>query len=357
MKQLLWFGLFLFVFLSNSSCNDNVAADGTKRGKLIYVGNVEKNDKEYAVFVYNRIETIESSEQSSSSFWYWLTYTVDPKTGKAVHQTEFYVDENSGMFMGVSDRYAFFLRLNGVTAIDLHKDNAIIEPEVLKKRIGSVTPGLKGNIAYIETDGYYNLRVVTKKGDIYLLNPNTLKGKPISDGLSLNPEYQLKNTLPDTGTLASISNNTYGYVINDTTSLSLEALDPNNTYKYYLYTLHHPSRKNYAEMIRGMKHEKMDSTLFLEGNMKGFKDSILTIEYSSALGSTGVKKIGAYSLKKHRFLWSKPLATLYENDDNNSYYTLYWNTDGSSFFIYAEENGYTPVSLVDTKTGKIICKF
>ncbi|ASS49216.1 MAG: hypothetical protein A3D31_04190 [Candidatus Fluviicola riflensis] len=357
MKQLRWFGLFLFVLFAGSSCDDDVAADGTKRGRLFYVGNVEKNNKEYTVFVYNRYETIESSEQSSSTFWYWLTYTVDTKTGKTVHQTEFYVDENSGNFMGVSDKYAFFLRLDGVTAIDLHKDNAIIEPEMLKKRIGSVTPALKGNIASLETDGYFNLRAITKQGDIYLLNPTTLKGKPIADNLSLLPEYQLKNKLPDYGNSTLINGRIHGYIVDDTTTLALEPSDEANTHKRYLHTLHHPSRNDFYEMIKGMTQEKSDSTLFLDGNMMGLNDSIVTVEYLSALGSTGVQKIGAYNMRTHRFLWSKPVATLYDHTGAGNYHILFWNTDGKSFFIYSQENGYTPVSLVDARTGKIKWKF
>lgn len=357
MKQLLQFGLLLFVFLSSSSCDDDLAADGTKRGKLYYVGNVEENGKEYTVFVYNRMETIESSEQSSSTFWYWLTYTVDSKTGKIVHQTEYYVGENSGSFMGVSDKYAFFIRLNGVSAIDLHKDNTVIEPEVLKKRIGSATPPLKGNIANLETDGYYNLRAITKQGDIYLLNPTTLKGQLISDELSLQPEYQLKNTLPDYGNSTLINGRIHGYIVDDTTTIALEALDPANTHKHYLYTLHHPSRENFYEMIRGMTYEKSDSTLFLDASMTGYKDSVVTVEYLSALGSTGVKKIGAYNLKTRRFIWSKPAASLYDHTGEGDYHTLFWNSDGNSFFIYSQEYGYTPVSLVDAKTGKINWKF
>ncbi len=356
MKQLRWFSILLFAFVAISSCSDDVADDGTKRGNLFFVGNVEKNGKEYTVFVYNRAETIESSEQSSGTFYYWLTYTVDTKTGKMVHQTEFYVDENSGELMGVSNKYAFFLRLNGVSAIDLHSDHQIIEPEALKQRIGNATPALKGKIAYLETkEG--NLRAVTTQGDLYLLNPTTLKGKPISDELKTQPEYLLKNTLPDYGNSVLINGRIPGYIVDDTTTIAMEALDPENTHKYYLYTLHHPSRENFYEMIKGMTHTKSDSTLFLDGNIMGLNDSVALVEYSSALGSSGVKKIGAYDLKKKRFNWSKPVMSLYDHSETAVYHTLFWNTDGNSFFIYSQENGYTPVSLVNAKTGKIIWKF
>lgn len=357
MKLLLWLFAVLIILLTSSSCSEDIAEDGTKRGRLFYVGNVAKNGKEYTVFVYNRSETIESSDQSSSTFWYWLTYTIDAKTGKKIHQTEFDVDEESGSFMGVSDKYAFFSRPDGFSAIDLHKDNKVIEPKALKKRIGSRTPSLKGKIAYLETDGYYNLRVITKAGDIYLINPTTLKGKMIADGLGLKPEYQLKNTLPDYGNSTLINGRIHGYIIDDTTTLAMEAYDPANTHKYYLYTLHHPSRENFYEMVSKMTHEKSDSTVFLEGRIMGLNKSLATVEYASALGNTGVTKLGGYDLKKCRFIWSKPALSLYDHTDNKVYYTLYWNADGNSFFIFSQENGYTPVSLVNAATGKIIWKF
>ncbi len=356
MKQLLLLSA-LFCLLFTTSCDEDIAEDGTKRGKLFYVGNVKEKGKEYTVFVYNRYETIESADQSSATFWYWLTYTVDAKTGKIVHQTEYDVDENSGSFLGVSDNYAFFLREDGVSAINLHKDNSIIDPEALKKRIGNKTPQLKGNIAYMEVDGYNTVRVTTEKGDIFLLNPTTLKGRLISDGLNLNPEFQLKLKLVDYGNSTLINGRIHGYITNDTTTLALESYDENNTHKRYLYTLHHSSRENFYEMMKSMTQTKADSTVFLEGDMLGLNDSIVTVEYMSALGNSGVKKIGAYSLTKRKFLWSKPAKSLYEYSEMGNYYELYWTEDGNSFFIYSQENAYKPVSLVNAKTGKIIWKF
>jgi len=357
MKQLLLFSSFVFLLLLGSSCAEDIAEDGTKRGRLVYIGNVKENGKEYTVFVYNRSETIESSDQGSATFWYWLTYTVDTKTGKIVRQTEYDVDEDSGSFLGISGKYAFFLRTDGVSAIDLHKDNSVIDPVALKKRIGRKTAKLKGTIAYMETDGYNSLRVTTKKGDIYLLNPTTLEGRLICDGLNLNPDFQMKLKLPDYGNSVLINGRIHCYVANDTTTLALESYDPNNTHKRFLYTLHHSSRKNFYEMIRTMTHTKADSTVFLDGSMLGLKDSVVTVEYLSALGNTGVQKIGAYSLTERKFLWSKPANSLYEYSDMGNYYVLYWNEDGNSFFIYSQENAYKPVSLVNAKTGNIIWKF
>lgn len=333
-----------------------MAKDGTKRGRIYFVGNVVNNGKEYTVFVYNRMETIESSEQSSGTYWYWLTYTVDTKTGKVVHQTEYDVDSESGNFLGISDNYAFFSRADGVSAIDLHNDNKIVKPLELNELIGKKTPALKGNIAYMEVDNL-NLKVTTKLADIYLLNPNTLTGEKATSKLSENPAYSLKSTLPDYGKSVMINGRISGYVIDDTTTLALEALNENNNHKYYFYTIHHPSRVNFLEMTKGMKHEQSDNTLFLDGNMRGLKDSVVLVESLTALGNTGVKKMSAYDLKNRKFIWSKPVLSLYDHSDNMLYYKLYWNQDGNSFFIHSDENGYTPVSLVNAQTGKIIWKF
>lgn len=357
MKQFLLLSAVLLLLLSVFSCSEDIAEDGTKRGTLFYVGNVQKNGKEYTVFIYNRGETIESADMSSETFWYWLTYTVDAKSGKIVHQTSYDVDDNSGNFMGISDTYAFFWKDGGVTVIDLHADNSIIGPSALKKMIGKKNEVLKGRIALMETNGNSNFVVTTTLGDIYLLNPNSLKGRPITDELELDPDYQFKLKLPDYGNSTLINGRIHGYILSDTTTLALEAYDPNNTHKHYLYKLRHPSRENFYEMVSNMTQSKLDSTVFLDASILGYKDSVILVEYLSALGNTGKKKMGSYSLKTKKYLWSKPAASLYTHEGDGSYYTLYWNTDGNSFFIYAQENGYSPVSLVNAKTGKIVWKF
>lgn len=361
MKQLLRFGLFLLVGLSGSSCvqdfTENLAEDGSKRGVLNYVGNNKHSGKDYAVFVYSRMETIESAEQSTGYFYYWLTYTLDAKTGKKIYSTEYQIGDFSGTFMGVSDQYAFFSAKEEFYAIDLFSNNKIVKPNALKALIRSKNPQINQPIARIEVDAFSNLRVITSNGDLYLLNRATLKGKLIEESLKTDPDYQLSFVKNFYGTTQLIGNSTLGFVLSDTTTLLLESSNPSNSYQSFLYKASHPSRQNYLEMRRNMRYEKLDSSVFLRGNLIGLNDDGLTISYFNSLGTSGSEQIGLYQLEKHSFRWSKPVQSLYDPVENSGSYTLSWSPDGESFFIGAVSNNYTPVSLVDARTGEVKWKF
>ncbi|MDH4473823.1 MAG: hypothetical protein QE487_14555 [Fluviicola sp.] len=357
MKQLLRFSLFLLVVLSGSSCSEDLAEDGTKRGVINYVGKSKHNGKNYAVFVYSRMETIESADQSTGYFYYWLTYTLDAKTGKQVYSTEYEIGDYSGAFIGVSDQYAFFSAKDEVYAIDLYANNKIVKPVALKALIRSKNQQIKQSIARIEVDAYRNLRVITSSGDLYLLNRTTLKGKLIEDSLKTDPAYQLSFIENFYGNTQLIGNSSLGFVLSDTTTLLLESFNPSNSYQAFLHKASHPSRQNYVEMMRNMQYEKLDSAVFLQGNILGLSDNGLTLTYLNALGSSGKEYIGLYQLDKHAFRWSKPVQSLYDPVENSNTYTLSWNPDGTSFFIGAASNNYTPFSLVDAKTGKVKWKF
>jgi len=357
MKTLLPFFLCVLLLQLASSCSQDLAEDGTKRGTLNYAGILQNKGKEVAVFVYSRMETVESSEQSTGYFYYWITYTIDAKTGKMIHTTEYYIGDYSGNYVGCSDNYAFFTAANELYAIDLLKDNKTLKPAALKQLIGTKNPVFKQRIATLEVDTYRNLRVLTTDGDIYLINPTTLKGTLIQDGLNLESEYILYGNQAFYGTTQLIGNATLGFVLSDTTTLLMNSYDPNNTHKQYLYKASHPSRANYLEMMRHFEVQKTDSNFFLEGNIIGLKDSIVLLVYQSALGNTGVKKIGAYDLRNHQFSWTKPVKSLYTSRTGNLNYNLQWSPDGNSFFIGEVNNEYTPYSFVDARTGKIQWKF
>jgi hypothetical protein len=357
MKQLLRFSLFLLVFISASSCSEDLAEDGTKRGVLNYVGNSKHNGKNYAVFVYSRMETIESAEQSTGYFYYWLTFTLDAETGKKIYSTDYEIGDYSGAFIGLSDQYAFFSAKNEVYAIDLFSNNKIVKPEALKALIHSKNLQIKQSIASIEVDAYRNLRVLTSAGDLYLLNRTTLKGKLIEESLKTDPAYQLSSIENFYGNTQLIGNSTLGFVLSDTTTLLIESFNPSNSYQSFLYKARHPSRQNYVEMLRNMRYEKLDSSVFLQGNIIGLSDNGLMLTYLNSLGASGSEQIGLYQLDKHAFSWSKPVQSLYDPVENSNTYTLSWNADGVSFFIGAVSNNYTPFSLVDAKTGKVKWKF
>jgi|GEM_PF-3728200 len=357
MKTLQLLFLFGIMLLTNASCDQDIAEDGTKRGRLDYAGILQKEGKEFAVFVYSRMETVESADQSTGYFYYWMTYTLDAKTGKTIHSTEYYIGDYSGNYLGCSNNYAFFAAANELYAIDLHADNKTIKPSTLKQLIGAKNSDFKQKIANLEVDTYRNLRVLTTDGDLYLINPSTLKGELIKEGLNLQPEYVLFGNQTFYGTTQLIGNATLGFVLSDTTTLLMNSYDPTNTHKQYLYKASHPSRDNYVEMMRNFEVQKTDSTCFLEGNILGLNDSVVVVVYQTALGNKGIEKIGAYNLRNHQFSWTKPVKSLYKSATDNPSYNLQWSPDGNSFFIGEVNNEYTPYSFVDARTGKIRWKF
>jgi hypothetical protein len=357
MKTLQLLFLLGFILLNISSCEQDLAEDGTKRGKVEFTGIIKKRGKEFAVFIYSRIEKIEAQEQSTSYYYYWISYTLDVKTGKTVHSTEYYIGDFSGNYLGCSNNYAFFKASNELYAIDLHVDNKTLKQSALIKLIGANNPVLKQKIATLEVDTYRNLRVLTTEGDLYLINPSTLKGELIKDCLNLQAEYVLYSNQTFYGTTQLIGNATLGFVLSDTTTLLMNSCNPTNSHKQYIYKASHPSRDNYSEMMSKFKLQKIDSNFFLEGNILSLKDSIAVVVYQTALGKKGKKKIGAYNIHNHQFNWEKLVESLYKSADNNRNFNLQWSPDGNSFFIGEVTNEYSPYSFVDTRTGKILWEF
>lgn len=357
MNYLLSFSLLLLLFTGVASCSESVAEDGSKRGTLSFTGSVTHKNKEYFVFVYNRMEAIESADQSTGYAYYWITYTLDGATGKTVHHTQYETDGSSGNFMGACHRYAFFSADNELYAIDLHADDHTLKPDALKARIASKNPALKGNIASLEIDSYRNLRVLTTTGDLYVLHLSDLEAHLITDDLKNDPAYQLHYMKFLDGEVRMIGNANSGFALTDTTTLILNSYDPSNTHKRFLYLGTHSEPGNYLEMVRGLQLTKTDSIFFLDGSPIGVNDSLVTMTFLTALGTTGTKMIGTYHWKQHRFLWSKPASSLYTPVENSSGYTISWSQDGKSFFIGALTNDYAPFSLVDAATGKIRWKF
>jgi hypothetical protein len=135
-------------------------------------------NKEFIIIVQTK--TIQSEDGTT---YYWVLETLDSQNGKRVIRQAIPVNDFSfSAFWGANNEYLLLRSYSKLLIINPLKDKGFEPDTTLIKEIESQNPDLKGNIAKLEFDNYYqSFYAISKKGDKKCLSLQSFKAIDCQD--------------------------------------------------------------------------------------------------------------------------------------------------------------------------------